>query len=178
MADSRQRTRHPVADGVLAGLGAGGVFIVAEMIINAVLGKPFFGPLRLIGSIVLGPQALDPSYPFRSAIISGLIVHLVLSIVFSFVFLFLVITAKLSRGTSELMLLGFAYGVILWIVNFYLIAPKAFPQFANVTPFWNGFLAHSVFYGIPLGWCYGTGRVGPGFGVEDLPAKEKRYGTA
>ena len=58
MSVDRQLSMHPIADGILAGLGAGSVFIVAEMIISAALSKPFLDPLRIISNYVVGVASL------------------------------------------------------------------------------------------------------------------------
>jgi hypothetical protein len=43
-------------------------------------------PLRMIGAMVLGEQALDPGYPLMTAAMTGMVVHLILSIVFTGIF--------------------------------------------------------------------------------------------
>src|SRR5215831_12048362 len=80
---------HPIADGILAGLGAGSVFIVAGMMISAALSKPFLDPLRIISTMLLGRQALDPSYSFATDVVVGLISNIVLSGLFGLIFVFI-----------------------------------------------------------------------------------------
>ncbi|HEY7165552.1 MAG TPA: hypothetical protein VIB79_13380 [Candidatus Binatia bacterium] len=154
-------TQHPIADTVLSGFGAGTVLIAAQMLISAALGGPPSGPLRLISSIVLGRQALDPSYPFAGAVSVGLVIHLALSIVFALLFLFLVIIMGRITAAHQLIVLGFCYGILLWLINFYLIGRTVFPQFLETNQFWNGFIAHALFYGVPLGWCMTEGHMLP-----------------
>jgi len=169
-------TGHPIADALLSGFGAGSVFIFAQMIISAALGGSVTAPLRMISTIWLGPQVLNPSYPSATAVSVGLLIHGVLSIVFGLLFLFLVIMSRQTRATRHLIVYGFFYGIALWLVNFYLIAPRVFPQFLAVNQIWSGFVAHSLFYGVPLGWCISEGRVRPPLEMELPRRPERRYG--
>lgn len=144
--------RHGIIGGLLAGLA----FIIAEMIINTALGKPGFGPPRLIASIVLGKAALMPAYPAAKAIIIGFIVHFILAALFGVIVLAVLgvvrgVVPRLMASPSLLVLYGAVAGCLLWVVNFLLIAPRVFPQFTMVNQFWNGFIAHTVFFGLVLG---------------------------
>ena len=154
-------TQHPVADTVLSGFGAGTVLLAAQMMISGSLGGSPAEPLRLISTIVLGRQALDPSYSFAAAASFGLVIHLALSILFALLFLFLTIIIGGMTSTHRLIAFGFCYGIFLWLVNFYLIGRTVFPQFLEINQFWNRFIAHAVFYGVPLGWCMKTGHMLP-----------------
>src|SRR5918994_2121346 len=77
-----------LGQGAIAGIVAGLVFAAFEMAASAfMMGvEAFFMPLRMIGAIVLGPEALDPGYPLLTASIAGVIVHLILAIVYGIVF--------------------------------------------------------------------------------------------
>lgn len=50
--------------GAVAGVVAGLVFAAFEMLASAFIAgaEAFFMPLRMIGAIALGPEALDPGY--------------------------------------------------------------------------------------------------------------------
>lgn len=136
------------AEGVLAGI----VFAAAEMLMNLALGESVFGPLRLIASVVLGREALRPDFPLMTAAFTGVVVHLLFSILFGIIFLYLLKALRVSRPTtSRLLVYGSIYGFVLWLINFYVIAPMAFPQFLQANQFWNGFIAHTFFYGAFLG---------------------------
>ena len=152
MSAQRQEDRHPIANGILAGLGAGSVFIVAEMIISAALGKRFFEPLRIISTLLLGQQAMDPSYSFTTVVVVGLLSNVVLSGLFGLIFAFILMVSNAPAARGAVIAWGFFYGIALWLVNFCLIAPGALPQFSELNQFWNGFIAHSVFFGAVLGW--------------------------
>ncbi len=47
---------------------AGIIFAMADMVMAVVvMGASFFAPLRMIGAMVLGPGALEASYPLAQA---------------------------------------------------------------------------------------------------------------
>jgi hypothetical protein len=137
---------------ITAGIIGGLVFAVFEVFAAAVMMGPegAFMPLRMIGGIVLGEQALDPGYPLVTAALAGVLVHMVLSIGFAIVFAAIVPT---TLGSGALATLGIGFGIALWIVNFFVIAPLAgwtwFPERTN--PFVQ-VVAHGLFFGLPVGW--------------------------
>ena len=140
-------------NGIVGGIIAGIVFVMAEMLMNVlILGKPFLGPLRLISSILLGTQAIQLSYPLATSLIVGVIVHLVLSSIFGVVFVYLLSWLKQLNVSAILQLVyGAIYGLVLWVLDFLILAPVFFPQFTRVNQFWNGFVAHTFFFGLVLG---------------------------
>ncbi|MBD3246706.1 MAG: hypothetical protein GF333_06795 [Candidatus Omnitrophica bacterium] len=138
--------------GMMGGVLAGAVFALAEMVMNGALGKPFFGPLRMISSLVLGRQALQPSFSLAAAGFTGLLVHAVLSAVYGLIFVSAVKFRKKEYGAvSFLTAAGSLYGMLLWLLNFYVFAPLWWPQFTMVNAIWNGFAAHTFFFGTVLG---------------------------
>jgi hypothetical protein len=149
------RTGAVVAAGIIAGL----VFIGFKMVAAAVLVGPqaFFMPLRMIGAIVLGREALDPSYWLFTAAITGAIVHIVLSLVFASIFAWIGFPAA---SPASYAVSGIVFGLLLWLINFYLIAPAVgwtwFPGRSNAAV---QFLAHTFFFGCPVGWYLGKSRL-------------------
>ncbi len=143
--------------GLIMGLIAGVVFILFEMFISGFSNPTLFGPLRLISAIVLGRGALppEPAIGAAVAIVVGFIVHFVLAAVFGSIFG--AILGAIASGVGVLtesrgVLIGAAMfgGLLLWLVNFYVIAPIAFPWFTMVSPVVQ-FFAHTVFYGAAFG---------------------------
>jgi hypothetical protein len=64
----------------------------------------------------------------------------------------------------------------LWLVNFCIIVPTVFPQFSQFNQFWNGFVAHSVFYGAVLGLFTALSH-SRAVEIEELQmTKQRRYG--
>ncbi|MDP3748825.1 MAG: hypothetical protein Q8Q88_17440 [Phenylobacterium sp.] len=136
--------------GALAGVMAGVVFAIFEMVASAAMMgvAETAAPLRMIGAIALGPQALDPAYSLTAASLAGLAVHLVLSVIYGGAFAAI---AGGLRPRPAIVGLATAYGFALWLLNFYLIAPAAFPWFAAANAAVQ-FVAHTVFFGAVLGY--------------------------
>jgi hypothetical protein len=144
---------------LVAGVAAGLLFALFEMIAAVLIQGPnfFLMPLRMIGAIVLGPSALEPTYSLGAAVVTGVLVHIVLSVAFAFVF-----AAAVSPAWSagQLAIAGMIFGLIIWMVNFYGIAPIAgwwwFPERSNPDV---QFVAHVFFFGYPVGWFLARSRV-------------------
>ena len=110
-----------LARGVFGGLAAGALFIAATMWFAQSTGSPAKGPLLMISTIVLGADAMDTG---QASVGMGLAVHAVLSALFGIVF-GLVVGAFRTNGT--VLIAGTGYGVLLYLVNFKVMAPLAFP---------------------------------------------------
>ncbi len=159
MATVETRPRADVAwwvkQGAIGGLLAGVVFAMFEMIVAALMmgASAFWMPLRMIGAIVLGQRALEPGYALVTAAIVGMLVHLMLPVAYGIVFALLVAYLPvLAASTAILLAAASVYGLLLWLVNFYAIAPLAgwrwFPEQTNPVV---QFIAHTVMFGTVLG---------------------------
>lgn len=137
--------------GAVLGVVAGVVFAMFEMVAAWALGDGFWMPLRMIGAIVLGDGALEASYSLAGAALAGAALHMMLSAVFGAVFGALAALAPALRA-SRSVLVGAAslYGLALWLVNFYVLAPVAFEWFQDANPVVQ-FFAHTFFFGALLG---------------------------
>jgi hypothetical protein len=147
---TRSELPWAIRQGILAGIVAGLVFAAFEMIASAVMMGPaaLTMPLRMIGGIALGSRAMAPDFPLATAALAGIIVHMILAMIYGGVFAAL--AGGLRPGPAVIGLAG-AYGVLLWLINFYLIAPAAFPWFAQANPV-VAFVGHAVFFGAVLGY--------------------------
>lgn len=140
-----------VTTGAIAGVIAGVIFAMFEMVMAAIMGDGFFMPLRMIGAIVLGEDALMSSYSLLGAAGVGLVVHMMLSAVYGAVFGALVgFVPALAENRLLLVVAATLYGFALWIVNFYIVAPIAFEWFGMADSTVQ-FFAHTVFFGTALG---------------------------
>lgn len=142
--------RALVVGGIVMGIVAGIVFAVFEMIVAALMGMGFFAPLRMISAVALGEQALEASYSLGAVIVVGLIVHMVLSAIYGVVWGIVVSAWSLLHQRTWLVVGATVYGLVLWLVNFYVIAPIAFPWFGMADPVVQ-FIAHTFFFGSALG---------------------------
>ena len=155
VADERSAVRRWVVNGAIGGVIAGIVFAVFEMVMAAVMvgGEAFFMPLRMIGGIALGQQALSPETSLAVAGTAGLVVHMMFSALYGMGVAVVAAFVPQLRS-STLALVGWASlaGLALWIVNFYVIAPIAgWTWFPNDTDPIVQFVAHTFFFGSALG---------------------------
>jgi hypothetical protein len=157
---SKYRLETIAAVGVAAGL----VFAAFETLMSAILmGVPAtIMPLRMIAGIVLGPAALDPRSSILLVAVTGTVVHLVLSVFFTAIFAFVtsaiatVTLGELLSTPGSLALGGVIFGLGLWLVNFYVLAPLAgwtwFPERGIAVV---QFFSHGFCFGAPMGWMLG-----------------------
>lgn len=139
--------------GAFMGIAAGGVFLIFEMGVAGLMGQSAFEPLRMIAAVVLGEAALhmERTVDLATVVPVALAVHYTLSAIYGAVFG--TIAAEIGAlRKSRLALIGAAtiFGLLLWLVNFYLIAPLAFTWFSMADPLAQ-FAAHTVFFGTVLG---------------------------
>lgn len=150
-ADTTRWLVHGVVGGIIAGI----FFAMFEMTMAALQmgGEALFMPLRMIGGMVLGEQALSPQTSLVTAGGAGLVVHMMLSAAFGAgVALVAAYVPSLRAGTVPLVIWASVAGFALWVVNFYVIAPMAgWRWFPDGTDPIIQFVAHTFFYGSILG---------------------------
>jgi hypothetical protein len=136
--------------GITGGILAGSCFAVAQALLSAVQGRPILEPLHLTASLISNPMGIDPGWISSAAM--GLFVHFVISALYGILFLLLHWELKRHDETAErLMLDGAFFGFAIWIIHFFWIAPRAYPQFQTLDLVWNGLVAHAFFFGGVLG---------------------------
>ena len=140
--------------GVVAGLGVGFVFILANMVyatsqpalpdVPEGLKLPASAPFLDIGTIFYFddmPQMI-PAYPF-----AGLITHFTLSILFGVIFALALV--PLFSNARALLIGGVVYGGLLYIVNYQILGRLVFEWFDPSDPMgpnpWFGLVTHLGF---------------------------------
>lgn len=137
--------------GVIGGVVAGIFFALAATVLALLVGEPFWGQIRLIAGIVLGGGVLAPDYPLVQAIVVGTLLHLALSALYGVIFVYLLArTGQLRSATGLLLFFGWDYGLMLWLVNYLVLAVLIFPPLTVPNQLWIGFVAHTFFYGTSL----------------------------
>jgi hypothetical protein len=151
--DLGRALKHGAIGGVIAGV----IFPLFEMAMAAIQGQNPLGPLRMIGGIAVGEQALDPGFSILVAGAAGMAVHMMLSIVYGLVFgAAAALVPALVRSIGVAVVAGAALGTVLWLVNFYVIAPIfGWTWFPQMTDPLVQFVAHAGFFGVPLGLYVG-----------------------
>ena len=109
--------------GAIAGIVAGIPFLVITMWFASTTGGGWLAPPKLISTIVLGADALKAgtAEPWI-----GVAVHTAISALLGMVFA-LIAPALRTNGTAALA--GTAYGALIYVVNFLIIANTILPQF-------------------------------------------------
>ena len=133
--------------GILSGVGAGITFALFMMVMDAVLGNGFLDWLRQSAAIALGSSVV-PARPQLSVLIVGLIVHMSLAALYGAIFA--VAARYITFLRRDLIVATTIFGLGIWILNFYIFSPWLFPWFDD-SPDILQFIAHTVFYGMPLG---------------------------
>lgn len=144
-------SRLDIKAAIWAGLIAGAVFMMLEMVLVGTIGggSPW-APPRMIAAMVLGEGVLPPPAPFDLGImVVAMMIHLVLSVILAVVLGWAISHWRLSLGAA--VGVGLVFGLVIYVVNFYGMT-AAFPWFAMAR---NGIsiFAHAMF-GLVLGWAY------------------------
>lgn len=140
----RQRGAVDWRAAIWAGIIAGIIFMVLEMIMVPVFGggSPW-GPPRMIAAIGMGRDVLPspdtpPTFDFLVLMVA-MILHLLLSVIYSVVLAFFIHRLDMGRAA----VLGAAFGLALYLINFYAFT-ALFPWFANARN-WITIFTHIVF---------------------------------
>ncbi|MHB9092064.1 MAG: hypothetical protein ACYC7H_11660 [Chloroflexota bacterium] len=143
------------AHGAIGGLIAGTIFALAQVVAAALSGLPPSAPLQAIAAMSLGPDVLSTANLTSSTAAVAVGIHAVLSVTYG-VILALLAMAIFAVGTSwpGAVVTGLVWGFVLWLVNFFLIAPLAFPWLATSYQLAQLPL-HVVGFGLPLGLYLG-----------------------
>lgn len=119
---------HSMSDllttGAVAGLVAGFVFILANMIYATSQGMPAIAPFLAIGTIFFFDDMPQMTLEYALA---GLITHFALAILFGMIFAMLV---PLFANVGALVGGALGYGLLLYLVNFLIFGNLIFEWFA------------------------------------------------
>ena len=140
--------------GALMGVLAGLVFALFEVVMAALgLGPPPGELIVMVEGVVFSGAPAAPGVPGIAvpALAAAVPIHLLLSAIYGAAFGAVASRMRALRGDRRA-LIGAAtvFGLLIWIVNFFVIAPAAFPWFAEANPVVQ-FFAHTLFYGTVLG---------------------------
>ena len=142
VASQHSRTEEPLARrlvrGAVGGIAAGLVFAAVTMWFADSTGGTAEMPLRMISTIVKGDQAMAAGT--TSPTLGG-VVHVVLSALFGMVF---ALAVPRFRTNGTVALAGTVYGLLLYVVNFLVLAPLVFTTFRMANQPFEVF-AHLVF---------------------------------
>lgn len=132
-------------DGLLAGLLAGLIFMVVQMIALSA-----DAPWRLFSSIVITQPAFTRSFNI-GIFVAGFVVHVILCLIYGATFAGLsrLVPAR-RRGLPAMATLGVAFGFALWVLNFPICGHLFFGWVLRTRMLAEMFL-HLFGFGLPLG---------------------------
>jgi hypothetical protein len=103
-------------------------------------------------AVVVGPEALAPTFPAAASLVLGTVIHTLLSVLFGVIFLSaLALTFQLSARPLMMLLYGVVFAFLVWEVNFLAVLPVIAPELRGrvdlATQLWNGILSYCLVYG-------------------------------
>ncbi len=128
--------------GIIAGMGFG----MLEMVIEAVIGKGFWAPLRFIASVFTLGKDTDPSFSLIPVVV-GLMGHMMNSVILGIIFA--VVISRITSNVVGLAVVGMVYAAAIFFVMWYLILPLIDPAMLLVNGV--GFFVSHLMYGLILG---------------------------
>lgn len=146
--DPWELVSHGMAAGLLAGVGLGVVEVIASTVLR---GDPWL-PFDFAAAVVVGPEALVPTFPVAASLALGTVMHTLLSVFFGVTFLSaLALTFQLSARPGLLLGYGVVFALAVWEVNFMAVLPVIAPGLRGridlATQLWNGLVSYSLVYG-------------------------------
>lgn len=137
---------------VWAGIIAGVVFLMMEMILVATVGgQSPWGPPRMMAAMVMGQEVLPPPATFDFGVVMvAMIIHFILSIIYAFILAWAI--ANWTMGLGAAIAAGAVFGFVIYLVNFYGFAPLLWPWFTGARNLIT--ISSHIVYGLVLGWAY------------------------
>ncbi len=131
---------------VVAGIGAGAVLMVFELLWSATLGD--IGPWRLsrmVAALVMGPQALASSEFHVGLVGLALLIHYLLGIVSGLVIGVVIAGFHYESSLGMMLLIGAVFGALIYLVNFHALT-RLYPWFVELRSYgaWIGHLAFGM----------------------------------
>lgn len=148
--------RSLVVAAVAAGLIVSVTFPLAEMIGYVVVygADDLLLPVRQLAAIVFGEEALTDDFSVVAVIlVGGVVMNVALNVGFCAIFVALIAAAPALAASRRRLVAGaIAYGILLWLFNFYLFTPVVgWDWFPDLDDPVVESVAHTAFFGLPLG---------------------------
>src|SRR5262249_32161191 len=137
-----------VPAGAIAGLAGGLAMLVAGLLLSLASGQSIWLPLRCIAALVLGAAAMADSGLHLAPVAVGTAIHLLTAVVFGI--LFRLVCQRIGHPPTRAgvpLLLGLAYGLLLWLIAIVCIVPRLDTWLAEIAPL-TFFLQHLVYGGV------------------------------
>jgi hypothetical protein len=139
--------RTAAREGAFFGVVAGVIFAAFELAAARLSDAPLL-PVRMSASLLLGPSAVGAG-PFAPAVVLGVGIHLALSASFGALYGYFVERFDRERSPFFQAGVGMLYGLVLWALNFQLLARATHPWFLGAPQSVQAVL-HACAFGLPL----------------------------
>ncbi len=137
------------------GVAAGMIFVTFQMMAAVFVGAQLLTPLGMAGAIVLGQVPLERSFPLEFTAFVGLPVYVIVSAACGAAFGALSAVGPVRRSRGALLVAATAFGSLLWMLDFALVAQGALPRFPAASLVVQ-FVAHTFFFGTALALMLGV----------------------
>ena len=139
--------------GALAGLGGGVAMAIVAALLSAAMGHDIWRQPKLIAAMLYGPSVAQEAGFVAGPVLLGTLIHLVVAAALGAVFG--IVTRRWLHLTSDFwapVLAGLLYGLIIWLVAFYVVLPILDPLLLEMyTP---AFIIQHLAYGLVTGLLY------------------------
>lgn len=131
--------------GCLSGLVGAACMAVVAILAAAVAGRGWYFPFELAGGLVTGSTARFDLGLQTGVALVGVVLHFALGAGWGMLFGILIgyVMDDVSPGDGVWM--GALFGVIVWVIDLFALAPKFDPAAARAIPLWFGALIHLGF---------------------------------
>jgi hypothetical protein len=130
-----------VKGGVVAGLLAGTVSAIVAAAISLASGENLWVSAKIATYPFFGERALQPLFE-PDLIVFGALIHFAVSVGWSVAFAVLMH----GRSTPSPIITGTAWGVVVWLVMFYVALPLVGAEkVVQLTPLWRAIVEHLIF---------------------------------
>ena len=160
-----RRTIAPLPDivgvaGALAGLGGGMAMALIGALLTHALDQDRWLQLKVNASLILGPAAATQSGFVAGPIVLGLLLHLAMAALLGALFeLAMRRIARLVPGDGFPEVAGLAYGLLIWLVAFFVVIPVASPLLLQI--YAPALIIQHLVYGAVTGLLYAMLRPQP-----------------
>ena len=115
----------------IAGLAAGVIFLILEVLATWILGTSPWAPLRMTAAIVMGHSVSSQSATFDPSVtLVALVVHFALSIIFGLIVAAIMASFSLDSSIGMASLAGAIFGLVVYGLDFYGMT-RVFPWFGD-----------------------------------------------
>ncbi len=132
-----------------AGLIGGLAFVASQLIlVSLVAGESPWGPVRMVGAILLGREVLPPPATYElGATVAAAVVHFGLSVIYAWILALLIFRYETGKAIG----IGVFFGLALYAINFFIFS-NVFPWFV-MSRTWITVVSHIAYGGIAA-WAY------------------------